>query len=224
MRSSNQSGFWITFEGIEGTGKTTQLDRLSERLRRDGRTVVATREPGGTDLGRSLRALLLRPTDEPMDPLTEMLLYAADRSQHLQELILPALERGEIVLCDRYLDATLAYQGFGRRLGVERILEIHRHPPLDQRPDRTLLLDLDPESSIDRARSRNLGAGLDESEGRFERERLAFHRRVRQGYLELAAAEPERFILIDASGSAGAVERRIQTALAGLLPAQSEDE
>jgi len=217
MSSSARQGIWITFEGIEGTGKSTQLERLAERLRRSGLAVVVTREPGGTDLGRSLRSLLLQPTESPMDPLTEMLLYAADRAQHLREVILPALERGEIVLCDRYLDATLAYQGYGRRLGVERILQIHKHFPLDQRPDRTLLLDLEPELAIERARGRNLDTGLDESEGRFERERLNFHRRVRLGYLELAKAETGRFLLLDASGDEDDVERRIWLLLGDLL-------
>ena len=217
MSGTERSGIWITFEGIEGTGKSTQIARLSDRMRRSGLSVVATREPGGTALGRSLRSLLLRPTDSPMDPLTELLLYAADRAQHLREVVLPALERGDTVLCDRYLDATLAYQGYGRRLGVERILEIHKHYPLDQRPDRTLLLDLDPEQAIDRARDRNLDSGLDDSEGRFERERLAFHRRVRRGYLELASAEPERFLTIDASGQPDDVEERVWLALANSL-------
>jgi dTMP kinase len=217
MSSPARSGIWITFEGIEGTGKSTQLERLADRLRRTGSTVVVTREPGGTDLGRSLRSLLLQPTESPMDPLTEMLLYAADRAQHLREVVLPALERGETVLCDRFLDATLAYQGYGRRLGVARIQEIHKHFPLDQRPDRTLLLDLEPELAIERARGRNLDTGLDESEGRFERERLDFHRRVRQGYLELAKAETERFLLLDASGDEDDVERRIWLLLSDLF-------
>jgi dTMP kinase len=217
MTSPARKGIWITFEGIEGTGKTTQIERLSTRLRGSGVAVTVTREPGGTELGRSLRALLLRPSAKPMDPMTELLLYAADRAQHLQEVVLPALGRGEVVLCDRYLDATLAYQGYGRQLGVERILQIHSHFPLDQRPDRTILLDLDPEKAVGRARSRNAGAGLDESEGRFEQERIDFHRRVRGGYLELAATEPERYLLVDASGAEDKVERRVLKGLELLL-------
>jgi dTMP kinase len=152
-----------------------------------------------------------------MDPLTEMLLYAADRAQHLREVVLPALERGKTVLCDRFLDATLAYQGYGRHLGVERILQIHKHFPLDQRPDRTILLDLEPELAVERARGRNLDTGLDQSEGRFEREHLDFHRRVRKGYLELAKAETERFLLLDASGDEDDVERRIWLLLCDLF-------
>ncbi len=214
-------GLWITFEGTEGTGKSTQIERLARRLGDAGHTIVVTFEPGGTEVGRRLRELLLRPADEPMDPMTELLLYAADRAQHLTEVILPALDRGELVLCDRFLDATLAYQGYGRRLGVQRILEIHSHPPLDRRPHYTILLDLEAATAVERARSRNIGAGLDESEGRFERERLEFHERVRNGYLELAAAEPERFRIIDASGDPDEVESRIWRSMRGILPPEA---
>jgi dTMP kinase len=220
------NGTWITFEGIEGTGKSTQVERLAERARGLGRSVTVTREPGGTALGRGLRELLLRPTERQMDPLAELLLYAADRAQHLREVVIPALGRGDLVLCDRYLDATLAYQGYGRRLGVEVVLELHRRPPLDMRPHRTVLIDLDPELALHRARSRNAGAGLDVSEGRFEQERLDFHRRVRDGYRTLATAEPDRFRVIDGSGDEAAVESRIMAALGDLLgptPVRSGD-
>jgi dTMP kinase len=211
-------GLWITFEGIEGTGKTTQLERLASRLGAAGHSVLVTFEPGGTELGQRLRKLLLKPADEPMDAMTELLLYSADRAQHLAEVILPALDRGEVVLCDRYLDATLAYQGYGRQLGVERILEIHRYPPLNRRPHYTILLDLDPGIAVERARSRNIGSGADHSEGRFERERLEFHERVRSGYLDLAAAEPERFRIIDAAGDADEVEAKVWSAVRDMLP------
>lgn len=211
-------GLWITFEGTEGTGKSTQIERLARRLGAAGHTVVVTFEPGGTELGQRLRKLLLRPAHDPMDPMTELLLYSADRAQHLTEVILPALERGDLILCDRYLDATLAYQGFGRRLGVERILEIHSHPPLDRRPHYTILLDLEPATAVERARSRNIGSGLDDSEGRFERERLDFHDRVRSGYLQLAAAEPGRFRIVDAAGDADEVEGRVWRVVRELLP------
>lgn len=210
-------GIWITFEGIEGTGKSTQVERVAALARARGHATTLTREPGGTALGRGLRELLLRPTNNPMDPLAELLLYAADRAQHLREVVIPALERGEMVLCDRFLDATLAYQGYGRRLGVERVLELHRRPPLDMRPHRTVLIDLDPALALERARRRNAGAGLDESEGRFEQERLEFHRRVRDGYRALAAAEPERFRVVDGSGDLDTVEARIVEALEDLL-------
>jgi dTMP kinase len=157
-----------------------------------------------------------------MDPATELLLYAADRAQHLVEVVLPALRAGRIVLCDRYLDATLAYQGFARGLGCERVLELHRLPPLDQRPDRTLLLDLDPAAALTRARHRNRDQGTDATEGRFEREQLEFHQRVREGYLELARLEPGRIRVVDAGGDSDQVEQRVGRALHD-LSALSED-
>ena len=214
--TSPRPGLWISFEGGEGTGKSTQIERLAARLAGEGHPVLRTREPGGTELGRALRALLLRPAEHPMSPVAELMLYAADRVQHLEERILPALARGEIVLCDRYLDATLAYQGFGRELGVDRVLALHRLPPLDQRPDRTLLLDLAPEKALERARRRDAGTGRDSTEGRFEREDIEFHDRVRRGYLELARREPLRFRVVDASGSPDEVEKAIGAALGGL--------
>ena len=217
------NGAWITFEGIEGCGKSTQLERLAHRLAERGCPPLATREPGGTELGLQLRRLLLEPAERPMHPMTELLLYAADRAEHLSTVVIPALDRGRVILCDRFLDATLAYQGYGRELGTTHIRELHRLPPLDRRPDRTILLDLDPEQALARARRREEESVRGSSEARFEGEPLAFHRRVRDGYLELAAAEPARFRRIDASGSLLAVERRVRAALADLLPALGDD-
>jgi dTMP kinase len=209
---------FVTFEGIEGSGKSTQVERLASRLRTEGVEPLLTREPGGTELGRRVRELLLSTDAPPMGALAELLLYATDRAQHLEEVILPALSRGRLVLCDRYLDATLAYQGFGRGLGVETILRLHEEPPLDRRPDRTILLDLDAAIGLDRARERNREAGLEAAEGRFEQERLAFHQRVRDGYLELAEAEPARFRIVPADGDPDRVGSRIDHALEDLLP------
>lgn len=211
-------GQFITFEGLEGSGKSTQIGRLAARLRGSGKNVVATREPGGTEIGRQLRSLLLHPDVGPMAVMCELLLYLADRAQHLEEIVAPALQLGSVVLCDRYVDATLAYQGHGRRLGVELIRELHRHPPLDRVPDRTILLDLDEGVALTRARERDHHSGIAASEGRFEMEQLAFHRRVRQGYLELAQGMPGRIRLIDAAGELATVERRVQDALRDLLP------
>jgi dTMP kinase len=207
---------FITFEGLEGSGKTTQIERLARRLEASGAEVVVTREPGATELGSALRALLLRPTNTPMSPAAELLLYVADRAEHLFQLVEPALARGAIVLCDRYSDATLAYQGRGRGLGPDRVRELHRWPPLDRRPHRTLLFEIDAAMALARARSRDAQAGRDEEEGRFEQERLAFHRRVAAGYRELAAAEPERIRVIDARGDVLDVERRTLDALVDL--------
>jgi dTMP kinase len=220
--SGSGQGRFITLEGIEGTGKTTQLERLARRCRAGGAEVVVTREPGGTALGRDLRKLLLRPADPPMSSLAELLLYVTDRAQHLAEVVEPALARGAIVLCDRYKEATLAYQGHARGLGMERVLELHRHPPLDRVPDRTVVLELDPAEALARANQRNRERGLAASEGRFEQEALAFHRRVREGYRALASAEPGRIRVIDASGDEDEVERRVYACVRDLIPAPGD--
>lgn len=217
MTGAGGPGLFLTFEGIEGSGKSTQVARLAARLRQAGLRVVATREPGGTDLGRGLRSLLLRPATTAMSPLAELLLYVADRAEHLASVVRPALERGDVVLCDRYLDATLAYQGHGRGLDPAAIRDLHRTPPLDLRPHRTLLLDLEPAAGVDRARRRDRGTAARE-EGRFEAEAQPFHERVRRGYLELARAEPERFRVLPADADADAVERAVWTAVADLFP------
>ena len=203
------SGF-ITFEGIEGSGKTTQIGLLSQALHARSIAHVLTREPGGTPAGDRIRGLLLDPATR-LAPLAELLLYAAARAEHLERLIRPALAAGRMVLCDRYLDATRAYQGAGRGLPIAWIEAIHQVEPLRLAPDTTLLLDLDPGVGLERARGRNARGG--QEEGRFEAEDLPFHRRVREGYLALAKAAPQRFRVVDASGDPEAVQRRIQEAL-----------
>jgi len=202
---------------VEGSGKSTQLDRLAARWTALGLDVQRTREPGGTPLGERLRSALLDPGEAGMDPMAELLLYAADRAQHVREVIQPALDRGSWVLCDRYLDATLAYQGHARGLGTEVVLELHSRPPLNLRPDRTILLDLAPEVGLARARRRDAERGLGSTHGRFENETPDFHARVRAGYLALAASEPERFRVIAADGDPTVVSERVAEALAGLL-------
>ncbi len=218
MSDPTPAVYWISFEGIEGSGKSTQVRRLADRLRQSERPLAVTHEPGGTDLGARIRSLLLKPTHHPMAPLTELLLYAADRAQHLNEVVLPALDAGENVLCDRYIDATLAYQGYGRGLGCELVLELHRHAPLDRRPDRTVLFDLDVSTGIERARERNRAAGLDVTEGRFEAEAVEFHERVRRGYLELAAADEQRFRVINAGRGPDEVEQSVLATLEDWWP------
>jgi dTMP kinase len=210
------SGTFLTLEGIEGSGKSTQARRLAEILRRAGTEVLLTREPGGTTLGARLRALLLA-AESPVVPEAELLLYAADRAQHVAETIAPALARGAVVVCDRFLDATLAYQGVARGLGTEAVLALHRRPPLDLRPHRTLLLDLDPETALGRARGRDARGGADE--GRFEALPLAFHARVREGYLAIAAAEPARVRVVAGSGTEEAVAARLLEQVRDLFPA-----
>ncbi len=200
---------FLTFEGIEGSGKSTQLQRLAEFLRERGRTVVTTKEPGGTEIADRIRAILLD-SNNTIDPLAEVLLFAASRRQNTMEIIRPAIGRGEVVLCDRYTDSTLAYQGFGRLINLDQLRTLNGWATGDLHPDLTLIFDLPEETGLSRALRRNSSAQADE--GRFEAEDLRFHRRVREGYLALAGADPERYALIDAMGSVGEVfERTLDT-------------
>jgi dTMP kinase len=210
-------GVFVTFEGIEGSGKTTQIERLARRLGGGGRPLVVTREPGGTAIGERIRAVLLAPDSAPLAAQAELLLYLADRAQHLAERIEPALARGAIVLCDRFSDATLAYQGGGRGLGIERLAALHATLGLDRRPDRTVLLDMPVEAGLARARARNDARGL-AAEARFEALALAFHEAVRAAYLELARADPGRIRVVSADAPPERVERDVAAALADLLP------
>ncbi|MGB6836321.1 MAG: dTMP kinase [Dehalococcoidia bacterium] len=183
------SGLLISLEGGEGCGKSTQAGELARRLRELGRPTTLTREPGGTALGERLRQVLLDP-GAPLDARSEFLLFAAARAQITTEVIKPALERGEIVVCDRFGDSSLAYQGYGRGLKVEEIRAINQVATQGLRPDLTVLLDLAPEAG----RARQGGQG---SSDRFGQEDLSFHRRVRRGYIALAGAEPERWLVVD---------------------------
>lgn len=207
---------FITFEGIEGSGKSTQITRLAAWLRDTyALDPVLTREPGGCAIADQIRGILLDTANSGMNEQAELLLYAAARAQHVAEVIRPALETGRFVLCDRYSDATLAYQGFGRGLPRPLIERINSLATLGVRPDLTLLLDFAPEVGLDRARTRNaVATGPDE--GRFEQEDLDFHRRIRDGYLELAQTEA-RFCVIDADGDADTVAARIRDAITDRL-------
>jgi dTMP kinase len=202
-------GTFITFEGTEGSGKSTQILLLANFLKSRGMRVVLTREPGGTPIGDQVRKILLDPAHTTLDPKAELLLYAASRAQHLYEVILPALASGMIVLCDRFSDATLAYQGYGRGLDIEMIRALDRIVCAGTRPDLTLLFDIDAALGIARAHGRNTSRGL-ETEARFENEELAFHERVRQGYKILAKQEPDRIRLVDAFPAQEAVEMNVR--------------
>ena len=193
-------GFFITFEGIEGCGKTTQIKMLSQHLELLGYQVVMTREPGGCAIADKIRTILLDADNHAMRPLTELFLYAAARAQHVAEVIAPALESGCIVLCDRFTDATIAYQSCGR--GIERptIDALNNLACQSVRPDLTILIDCEAETGLKRARQRIEGSSGPREE-RFELEALEFHRRVRDGYLALAQKEPERFHKVDGAGS-----------------------
>lgn len=206
---------FITFEGPEGSGKTTQLQRTGAWLRERGVDCVLTKEPGGTPLADRIRAILLHPESE-MDPLTELLLYGASRRQHVVEVIRPALQRGAVVLCDRFTDATLAYQGFGRLLDLDRLRMLNAWVTDSLVPAATLLFDIDERVGLERAHARN--ATSSNNEGRIEAEDLRFHRRVREGYLSLAKGAPERFVLIDAAGTIDEVGERTLAGLTARLP------
>lgn len=194
---------FITFEGLDGCGKSTQLERLAEKLREQAFSVTVTREPGGTATGEKIRRLLLDTRTAGLDPRAELSLMFASRAQHLAEVILPALAKGDIVLCDRFTDSSEAYQGGGRKLGNEVVLQLHHAICQDMKPDLTILMDSDVAASVERARRRNQArTSADQAdEGRFERENRAFFTRVRSAYLEIAKREPERVMLVDARGT-----------------------
>ncbi|WP_043310027.1 dTMP kinase [Pseudomonas sp. ML96] len=204
------SGLFITLEGPEGAGKSTNREYLAARLREQGVEVVLSREPGGTPLAERIRELLLAPSDETMDSDTELLLVFAARAQHLAQVIRPALARGAVVLCDRFTDATYAYQGGGRGLGEARIAELERFVQGELRPDLTLVFDLPVEIGLSRAAARGR---LD----RFEQEGRGFFEAVRQTYLQRAAAAPARYRVLDAAQSLESVQRSIDVLLPEIL-------
>jgi len=207
-------GFFISLEGTEGAGKTTQLPAMTSFLKEKGYRTVVTREPGGCELGRNIRAILLDPENSALLPLAELFLYLADRAQHVQQTIRPALDKGKIVICDRYADATIAYQGKARGLGIKRVTELNNHATEGLLPDLTFLFDLPVEVGLGRAMARieQYKKGQP-SESRFEMETLDFHNKVRNGYLDLADQNPERYVILDAALSSLKLERLIRTEL-----------
>jgi dTMP kinase len=207
----------ITFEGIEGSGKTTQLVRAAEFLNKKGRTCVTTREPGGTDIGDQIRAVLLAPQNKAIDPTTEMLLYMADRVQHVRQFIEPQIHLGKVVLCDRFFDATVVYQGLARGIPLTLIYQLHELILQGLRPDLTILLDLPPALGLARAWQQINSGDRTAAETRFEEENRAFHEKVRSGYLKLAHNEPERFRVVDASSEANEVTEAVCSHLSTAL-------
>ena len=207
---------FITFEGIEGCGKTTQVNLLVNYLKENNIPCLKTFEPGGTDIGLNIRKILLDSKNTHLAPLTELILYAADRAQHVSEVIKPALDQGKWVICDRYLDATVAYQGFGRKMNMELIDFLNRQASAGVCPDLTLLMDCPEDIGLKRALERNKIQNL-EDQGRFEKEKMEFHRMVRGGYLELAEKYKDRFRIIDASRSVEEVKEDILSLVASYV-------
>lgn len=185
---------FITFEGPEGSGKSSVLDKICHQLEHDGFNIVKTREPGGTPISEQIRNIILDKANTNLNPRTEALLYAASRRQHLVEKIWPALKEGKIVLCDRYLDSSLAYQGNARGLGYENILAINNFATENTFPDLTILFDIQPELGLER-----INKNSNREVNRLDLEKLDFHKKVREGFLELAKKYPERFYIVDAS-------------------------
>lgn len=223
---ARQRGKFITFEGLDGVGKSTQLEKLAGWLRERGIDVLTTREPGGTALGQKLRTVLLSSRTQGLSPMAELALMFADRAQHIDEQILPALQRGQWVLCDRFTDSSEAYQGGGRGLGAEVVRQLHSTLCHDLKPDLTILMLSDLAHSLHRARRRNLEQAKQsaEDENRFEKESRAFHKRVLAAYMAIAEREPDRLVKIDAREPVAAVHSKIAHLVAERLPAHTGEE
>jgi dTMP kinase len=209
-------GSFITFEGIEGSGKSTQIRLLFEHLKARDIEVKMTREPGGTIIGEKVRGILLDPTTKGLIPRAELFLYAAARLQHIDEVIQPALDEGKVVLCDRFMDATIAYQGYGREIPLNEVKVVSSLVTVDLKPDLTILLDLPVEVGLRRALERNQ-ADAAQATSRFEEEDLVFHQRVREGYLAVAAAERARIKIIPADQPVEKVAKQVQSVVARAL-------
>jgi dTMP kinase len=217
--TSRTKPLFITLEGIEGSGKTTQMARLGHYLEAAGRQVLVTREPGGSPIGRQIRALLLDPVNKDLVAEAELLLYMADRVQHIRTVIQPALAEGKVVLCDRFFDATIVYQGVARGLAASMIQRLYALTCGALKPDLTLLLDLPPEEGLRRAWAQLENGDRTTTESRFEQEKLDFHHKVRAGYLQLADTHKDRFRIIDAARDAESVGREMLAHLDRLLSA-----
>jgi dTMP kinase len=203
MSTISRRGLFITFEGPDGSGKSTQARMLAERLRGEGRTVLETVEPGGTPIGQQIRRILLDPTNKELTPVAELLLMFAARAQNVEQWILPALDQGQIVISDRFTDSSIAYQGSGRGLGWEAVLEVDRIACHGLIPDISICIDIDTETGLARAQARG------GTETRLEEQDIEFHHKVRDAYHELARSQPQRFRLIDGRGTPEAIATKV---------------
>jgi dTMP kinase len=212
MSTTRSRGLFITFEGPDGSGKSTQARLLAERLRGEGRPVLESVEPGGSPIGRQIRRILLDPANRELAPVAELLLMFAARAQNVEQWILPALSQGHIVISDRFTDSSIAYQGSGRGLGWETVLELDRIACRGLKPDLTICIDIDTETGLARALARG------GSETRLEEQAIEFHHKVREAYHELARREPRRFRLVDGGGTPEAIAEKVWEQVAALMP------
>lgn len=211
MSTTSRRGLFLTFEGLDGCGKSTQMGRLAQRLRALGETVIETAEPGGTRIGSAIRRILLDPDNHAMGATAEMLLYFAARAQNIDEVIEPGLARGAIVISDRWTDSTWAYQGYGRGLGTDVVHALDGIACRGRRPDLTFLIEIAVDAGLERARARNRenSASGVSRDTRMDEQSRPFYQRVQEGYRKLAATEPERIAVIDGRGSVEEVEARV---------------
>lgn len=209
------AGVFISLEGIEGAGKTTLIQKMIAHFHNLGKDVLLTREPGGSELGKKLRSIILN-AEEKICPSAELFLFLADRAEHVQTCIKPALEQGKIVLCDRFTDSTVAYQGYGRGMDIAELKMLNSLATQGLTPDLTVILDLDPEIGLARANARNKEQNLTVKEGRFESEALEFHQKIRAGFLAMSREE-ERFFVVDARQSAEQVFETVHEKLQSIL-------
>lgn len=214
---------FISVCGVEGAGKTTQLRYIADFLKSTGKKFLMTREPGGTEIGMKIRRILLDPENRDLTPKTELFLYAADRSQHIEQIILPALNQGKIVVTDRFVDSTTVYQGYARGIDLELVEKINELVLNGLKPDLTILLDISPVVGLERVRGQLQSGERAETESRFEHENLGFHEKIRQGFLTLAKKEKERFRVIDAGRNLGEVTKDVVSVMKSALSSRHRE-
>lgn len=209
VKNHNYKGWFITFEGPEGSGKSTQSQRLCDYLKKAGRDVIMTFEPGGTPIANQIRSIILSRENVKMAPCCEMFLYAASRAQHVSEVIIPHIEKGGVVVCDRFTDSSLAYQAFARGIGYETVSWVQKYATYGVGPDLTIMLDIPTEIGLERTFKKRNPNKIEKSADRMELENIEFHRKVRDGYLKLAQMEPERIKVLNAEEAPDEIYKKI---------------